>query len=138
MSRPRKESFRDRVRRRLGSEVGALRNEGAFKTALVYPSPYPIGMSSLGFQRVYRSLMEAPGLGCERAFLDDNASPGAPSPPLVTYESLTPVGDFPLVALSVAYELEIAGVVQVLESAKIPALREERDERHPFVLGGGP
>lgn len=142
MSRSRKngknESFRDRVRRRLGSEVGALRNEGAFKTALVYPSPYAVGMSSLGYQRVYRSLQETPGLGCERAFLDDDASPGAPQPPLVTYESLTPVGDFPVVAISVAYELEIAGVVQVLEAAKLPPLRDERDDRHPFVLGGGP
>jgi radical SAM superfamily enzyme YgiQ (UPF0313 family) len=136
--RPSKESFRDRVRRRLASEAGALRNEGAFKTALVYPSPYAVGMSSLGFQRVYRSLMEAPGLGCERAFLDDDAKPGTSSPPLVTYESLTPVGDFPVVALSVAYELEVAGVVQVLEAAKVPVLRDDRDERHPFVLGGGP
>src|SRR5262249_24528834 len=45
---------------------------------------------------------------------------------------------FSVIALSVAYELELAGVVQLLEAAGLPALRDERDARHPFVLAGGP
>jgi radical SAM superfamily enzyme YgiQ (UPF0313 family) len=130
--------FRERVRRRLDTEVGAIRKEGAFPVALVYPSPYRTGMSSLGYQRIYRALQEAPGLGAERAFLDDDAKPGEPHPQLVTYESLRPVSDFPVFAVSVAYELEIAGLVQCLEGAGMPIFREERDERHPVVLGGGP
>jgi radical SAM superfamily enzyme YgiQ (UPF0313 family) len=40
--------------------------------------------------------------------------------------------------LSVAYELEIAGMIQFLELSHLPPLREERDERHPFILAGGP
>ncbi|MEZ4247785.1 MAG: hypothetical protein R3B99_06060 [Polyangiales bacterium] len=40
--------------------------------------------------------------------------------------------------MSVAYELELAGLVQVLELANLPVLAEDRDERHPFVLAGGP
>ncbi len=131
-------SFRDKVRRRLGSEVGAIPKQAPFACALVYPSPYTVGMSSLGFQRIYRSFQESPGLCCERAFLDDDAKPGQPQPILLTYETLRPVSDFPLVALSVAYELELSGVIQVLEAANIPAFRDQRDERHPFVLAGGP
>lgn len=131
-------AFRDKVRRRLASEEGAIAKEGAFAAALVYPSPYRTGMSSLGYQRIYRALQEAPGLGCERAFLDDDAEPGTPHPQLLTYESLRPVGDFPVFCVSVAYELEIAGLVQVLEGAGVPIFREDRDDRHPFVLGGGP
>src|SRR5262249_17547871 len=46
--------------------------------------------------------------------------------------------EFPIVAVSVAYELEIAGLVSMLDAAKIPARRTERDARHPFVLAGGP
>ncbi len=138
-SKSRDLGFREKVRRRLASEVGAIPKHGAFSAALVYPSPYRTGMSSLGYQRIYRALQEAPGLGCERAFLDDDAVPGTPHPTLVTYESLRPVSDFPVFAVSVAYELEIAGLVQVLEGAGIPIFREERDAgRHPFVLGGGP
>jgi len=131
-------TFRERVHRRLASEVGAIDKHGAFGVALVYPSGYGAGMASLGFQRIYRALMEADGLGCERAFLDDEAKPGEPHPPLHTYESNRAVGDFPVIAVSVAYELEIAGLTQVLEDAGLSPLREERDERGPFVLGGGP
>jgi radical SAM superfamily enzyme YgiQ (UPF0313 family) len=140
MGRPKspKNTFREKVRRRLDGEVGAIRKEGAFPVALVYPSPYRTGMSSLGYQRIYRALQEAPGLGAERAFLDDDAAPGESHPQLLTYESLRPVGDFPVLAVSVAYELEIAGLVQVLDGAGLPIFREDRDARHPFVLAGGP
>jgi radical SAM superfamily enzyme YgiQ (UPF0313 family) len=133
-----RDAFSAKVRRRLGSEAGAIRSEGAFNAALVYPSPYATGMSSLGYQRIYRALREAPGLGCERAFLDYDAEAGAPSSPLVTYESQRPVEEFPVFAVSVAYELEIAGLVQCLEASSIAVMRDERDERAPFVLGGGP
>jgi radical SAM superfamily enzyme YgiQ (UPF0313 family) len=107
--------------------------------ALAYPSPYAAGMSSLGYQRIYRAIQEAPGMACERVFLDDAAERdlGQQSHP-VTYESLRPIEEHPVVAFSVAYELEIAGVVRMLDAAKIPAMREDRDARHPFILGGGP
>ena len=138
-SRPAHSStFREKVRRRLAEEIGADRGEGAFNVVLGYPSPYRVGMSSLGYQRIYRLLQESPGLGCERAFLDDDAKAGEPHPPVLTYESLRPVSAFPVLAVSVAYELELAGLVQLLEGASIPVFRDERDERHPFVLGGGP
>ena len=39
----------------------------------------------------------------------------------VSYEGLRPLGDFPVIALSVAYELELAGLIQLLEAANIPA-----------------
>ena len=135
---PAARSFREKVRQRLATEVHGGRKEGAFPVALVYPSPYRTGMSSLGFQRIYRALEDAPGLAVERAFLDDDAQPGTPHPQLLTYESLRPVADFPVFAASVAYEIELGGLIQTLEGAGIPAFREDRDERHPFVLGGGP
>ena len=46
--------------------------------------------------------------------------------------------EFPVVAFSVAYEIEIAGMLRMLDASNIPALREERDERHPLILAGGP
>jgi radical SAM superfamily enzyme YgiQ (UPF0313 family) len=97
-------------------------------------------MSSLGYQRIYRALMEAPGLACERAFLDDECEQDAahlPEHP-VTYESLRPIEELPVLAFSVAYELEIAGVVRMLHAARIPARRRDRDASHPLVIAGGP
>ncbi|MGA2449237.1 MAG: radical SAM protein [Polyangiaceae bacterium] len=97
-------------------------------------------MSSLGFQRVYRALMDADGLACERAFLDDECEDDLARKPErpVTYESGRPIDDLPVLAFSVAYELEIAGVVRMLTAAGIPPDRHRRDGRHPLVIGGGP
>jgi radical SAM superfamily enzyme YgiQ (UPF0313 family) len=118
---------------RLAVEVGAVRKTAPLRVALAYPSPYAVGMSSLGFQRIYRAIQETAGQMCERTFLPENET-DAP----VTYESKSPLTDFPVVALSVAYELEIAGVIRLLEAAGIPPLREHRDDRHPFIVAGGP
>ncbi len=129
----------ERARLRLSDEIGRIEKQAPFTVALIYPSPYGAGMSSLGYQRIYRAIMEAPGLACERAFLDDEAERDITlqARPL-TYESLRPLEAFPVVAVSVAYELEIGGLVRMLEAAGIPPLRRDRDDRHPFILGGGP
>ncbi len=133
------EVLRDRIRRRMADEVGRIEKQAPFTVGLAYPSPYAAGMSSLGYQRIYRAIMETPGLGCERIFLDDEAesAPNEQGRP-VSYETRRFLADFPVVAFSVAYELEIAGVVALLDAAGIPAKREDRDDRHPFVLMGGP
>src|SRR5262249_7192006 len=128
-------SLRELARRRLSQEIGRIDKQAPFRVALAYPSPYRAAMSSLGFLQIYRAIQEEPGMACERAFLSDDDTPDAP---VATYESLRPLRDFPVVALSVAFELELAGVVRLLEAAHIPALRDARDERHPFVLAGGP
>ncbi len=120
-------------------EVGRLEKQAPFTIALLYPSPYGAAMSSLGYQRIYRAIAEAPGLACERVVLDDEAENklALQSRP-ITYESMRGLDAFPVVAASVAYEGEIAGFLRMLEAAGIPPLREERDERHPFILAGGP
>src|SRR5262249_7139393 len=56
----------------------------------------------------------------------------------ITYESRRGLDAFPIVAASVAYEGEIAGLLRMLDAAELPPLREERSDRHPFVLAGGP
>jgi len=133
-------ALRDRIRRRLADETGRIAKQAPYTVALCYPSPYRVGMSSLGYQRIYRALMEAPGLACERAFLDDECEADAaclPEHP-VTYESMRPIDALPVIAFSVAYELEIAGVIRMLTAARLPPRRTERDARHPLVLAGGP
>jgi radical SAM superfamily enzyme YgiQ (UPF0313 family) len=124
------------IRRRLAAEVGRIDKQAPFHVALAYPSPYRAGMSSLGYLQIYKAVQAEDGMACDRAFLADDAAGERLAP--VTYEALRPLGDYPVVALSVAYELELAGVVKLLEAAGIPPLRDARDARHPFVLAGGP
>ncbi|MCC6555799.1 MAG: radical SAM protein [Polyangiaceae bacterium] len=135
MPRPSPSALSPAIRRRLATEIGRIDKSAPFQIALAYPSPYRAGMSSLGFLQIYKAIQAEPGMSCERAFLaDDEASRERP----LTYEGLRPISDFPVIALSVAYELELAGVVRLLDAAGLPPLREDRDGRHPFVLAGGP
>jgi radical SAM superfamily enzyme YgiQ (UPF0313 family) len=122
------------LRRYLADEVGTIRKEAEFRLALVYPSPYRAAMSSLGYQTIYRRLNGAPGLAADRAVLPDDAEPG----PLLTFERERPVGGYPLIAFSVAYELELAGLVRCLELAGVPPLASERGAGHPVIAAGGP
>lgn len=96
-------------------------------------------MSSLGYQRVYRAIHESPGLACERVVLDDEAEHdlSLQAHPR-SYESLRPLEEFPVIAASVAYEIEIAGMLKMLDAAGIPALARERSDRDPFIVVGGP
>lgn len=106
---------------------------------MLYPSPYAAGMSSLGFQTLYRTVNETPGRAAHRAFLPDDVDAWRASRlPLLTYETEQPVGSYRVIGVSVAYELELAGLVQVLELASLPVLAEDRDERHPLIIAGGP
>jgi radical SAM superfamily enzyme YgiQ (UPF0313 family) len=135
-------TFREIRAQRLADEAGTLRKQAGLAFALTYPSPYHVGMSSLGYQTIYRLLHALPGVTAERAFLpDDVAAARAAREPLLTYESARPVSDFPVIAFSLAYELELAGVVDCLDLAGVPALAEDRaarPERHPLVVIGGP
>ena len=138
-----RDSYLASIRERLANETGRRDKHAPYRIALAYPSPYRMGMSSLGFLQIYKQIQEEPGMACERAFLPDEAPDArrtsqAAEPVPLTYEGLRPLSDFPVIGLSVAYELELAGVIRLLEAAGIPALREERDERHPFILCGGP
>jgi radical SAM superfamily enzyme YgiQ (UPF0313 family) len=127
---------------RLAAEAGTLYKQADLPFALCYPSPYFVGMSSLGFQTVYRELHGLPGVSAERAFLpDDVGGARRAREGLATYESGRPVGDFPVIAFSLAYELELAGLVDCLDLAGVPAFAAERAARRgrdPLVVVGGP
>ena len=127
------------IRDRLADERGTLRKQAATRIALCYPSPYSVGMSSLGFQTIYREIHAHEDATAERAFLpDDVAQWREARVPLCTYESQQPVATFACLAFSVSYELEITGVFEMLELAGIPLMREERGPQHPLIVIGGP
>ncbi|HEY4104193.1 MAG TPA: radical SAM protein [Polyangiaceae bacterium] len=127
------------IQTRLSDEVGRIDKDAPARVALVYPSPYHVGMSSLGYQRIYRAIQAMPGACCERVFLPDEGDrAGSVIERPLSYEGLRELGEFPILAVSVAYELEIAGLVRMLDASRIAVLREERSEQAPFVLAGGP
>jgi radical SAM superfamily enzyme YgiQ (UPF0313 family) len=135
-------SFRELRAQRLSDEKGTIYPQADLRIALCYPSPYHVGMSSLGFQTMYRLLNAMPGVAAERAFLPDDVDLARKQREMLcTYESNHPVAEFPIVAFSLAYELELAGLVHCLDMAGIPVLASERDghdRRFPLIVVGGP
>ncbi|MBU8894323.1 radical SAM protein [Corallococcus sp. H22C18031201] len=129
----------ERVRSLLADEQGTLHKEAPYRVALCYPSPYHVGMSSLGYQAIYREIHSRPGATAERVFLPDDVEAFRRTrTPLFTWESQASVSEFPMLAFSVAYELELTGLFSMLELSGIPLLREQRGARHPLVVAGGP
>jgi radical SAM superfamily enzyme YgiQ (UPF0313 family) len=125
--------------RLLADEQGTLGKVAPLRLALCYPSPYHVGMSSLGFQTIYREIHAHPGATAERAFLPDDveAFRASRTPPF-TLESGAALAEFPVLAFSVAYELELTGLFTLLDLAGIPLLASERGEGWPLIVAGGP
>jgi len=120
------------LERKLEQEQGAIRKDwgGRLPIALVFPNSYYLGMSSLAVQTLYRLWNARDDVVCERVFTDV-------TPPLAL-ESGAPLDYFPVVAFSIAYEMDYFHVVGLLRAAGIPPRAADRDESHPLLLAGGP
>ncbi|MDB4971215.1 MAG: radical protein [Myxococcales bacterium] len=131
--------FRAQMRARLDDEIGTIHRDASRRVALVYPSPYHVAMSSLGFQAIYRLMNGVEGWAAERAFLPDDVEAHRRAQlPLVTYEGERHVSGCDLIAFSVAYELELTGLFDCLSLAGLPLFAAERTAKQPLVVCGGP
>lgn len=127
----------ENMRRRLAGEHGTIVKGWGGRTpvALVYPSSYYIGMSSLGVHSIYKLLNSYDNIVCERAFREK----GVPvSSPAVSTESIRPLSDFAVIAFSLTYELDYFNIPLILKSCGIPVYSRDRNESHPLIIAGGP
>ena len=134
------------LRARLAHETGTIRKDwgGRIPVALVYPNTYYVGMSSLGFQTIYKLFNDQRDVVCERAFLPDTdykiewpRNRSRPGIPVVGLESGRPLRDYAVVAFSISYELDYFHMLQILRMAGIPIFAEDRDDNHPLIIAGG-
>ena len=133
---------RERARDVLAREVGFVRKPhgGRLRVALAFPNTYYVGMSSLGYQTVYRLFNELDTVVCERVFLPPKQELKAQlesRTPLLTLESQTPVSEFDILAFSVSFEWDYTNVVSMLRLAGVPVRADARSSRHPLVVIGG-
>jgi radical SAM superfamily enzyme YgiQ (UPF0313 family) len=134
--------YRERARDVLAREVGFVRKAhgGRLRVALAFPNTYYVGMSSLGYQTVYRLFNDLDDVVCERVFLPAKQELQAQleaGAPLLTLESQTPVGDFDVLAFSVSFEWDYTNVVTMMRLAGIAPRAEARGPRDPLVVIGG-
>src|SRR3954468_3921586 len=133
---------RERAREMLAREVGYVRKPhgGRLRVALAFPNTYYVGMSSLGFQTVYRLFNDLDDVVCERVFLPPKQELQAQlqaGTPLVTLESQTQVSEFDVFALSVSFEWDYTNVVTLLRLAGLQPRADARSVRDPVVVIGG-
>ena len=103
---------------------------GLYTLGLAYANSYHIGMSSLGFQRVYELVHQYPEWSCERLFADGEGTP-------VSVETETPLSSFGVVAFSVSFEEDYVKLIQMLDRARVPRRRHQRRSSDPLIFMGG-
>jgi len=134
--------YRERAREVLARETGYVLKPhgGRLRVALAFPNTYWVGMSSLGYQTIYRLFNDIDEVVCERVFLppkQELRSQLESGAPLLTLESQTPVGDFDVIAFSVSFEWDYTNVVTMLRLAGVPVRAAARSARNPLVVVGG-
>lgn len=108
---------------------------GRLPVALLYPNTYQVGMSSLGFQLVYRLLNKNEHIVCERLFLPESGGR------LVSLESGRPPGNFPILFCSVSFEHDFVNLASFLLAAGLEPYAANRPKQiaagTPLVICGG-
>jgi len=98
-------------------------------------------MSHLGSHILYDVINKDEDVFCERVY-----SPGVDMEdimrekniPIFGLESREPITDFDFVTFTLQYELSYTNILNILDLAGIPILKEDRNLNDPFVMVGGP
>ena len=118
----------------------SLQNNG-LNICLIFPDLYEIGMSHQGLQILYHMLNQQEGVCAHRAYAPDTdmeALLRSQGLPLLSLEAGAPLGHYDLLGITLPYELCYTNILTILDLAGLPLRAQDRDERHPLVLGGGP
>ncbi|MCL2083531.1 MAG: TIGR03960 family B12-binding radical SAM protein [Oscillospiraceae bacterium] len=133
-----------RPARYTGGEVGAVikdKHDIDLRVAFCFPDTYEIGMSCLGLRILYDLINRQPGIWCERAFApwdDMRQVLIRTKTPLYALESGDGLCGFDVLAFTLQYEMSYTNVLSMLDLAGIPLRADNRGERHPIVIAGGP
>ncbi|MBU1918003.1 hypothetical protein KKF63_07765, partial [bacterium] len=100
---------------------------------LIYPNSYHIGMSNLGFQKMYCLFNEDPECVCERAFSHGYKT----EKEMRSFENNRPLSDFDCVAFSISFENDYINILPALAAANIPLTITERSDTDPIIMAGG-
>ncbi len=121
----------------LAAETGTVRKRwtGRQPAALLYPNTYPLAVSNLGCQIVYRLLNSADDIVCERFVYPQSQEP------FRSLESDRPLSDFPFVFGSISFEQDYPRLAAMLAAGGIPPYAADRSgppaPGSPLVILGG-
>lgn len=101
----------------------ATPNTDAIPTIFAFPNDYTVGITSLGYQVVWATLVMRSDMQVSRLFTD-------------THEQLPREPE--ILGFSMSWELDYVNILNLLESLEIPIRAAYRGDHHPIVFGGGP
>ena len=136
-------SLKKELQQLLAEEQGYYRYPPGTRTkfALVYPNSYFVGMSNLGLHIIYDLLNKRDDTACERVFLPDRDKIRQyenTRTPIMSVESQLPLYDFALIGFVLSFEMDYFNLVKILELGKVKLRCEERGEKDPIIMAGGP
>ena len=130
--------------RYIGGEVNAVMKDPSkvdIRFAMCFPDVYEIGMSHLGIQILYDMFNQREDVWCERVYspwTDLDKVMREKKIPLFALESQDPVREFDFLGITIQFEMCYTNILQILDLSGIPLHAEERTEKDPIVIGGGP
>ncbi len=130
-----------RPSRYIGKEINIIRKDAGVKVALCFPDTYEVGMSHLGLKILYGIINNIPFASAERVFApwaDLESYLIDKGIPLTSLEERRPLREFDIVGFTLQYELSYTNILNMLRLGKIPIRADDRDERHPLIIAGGP
>ena len=130
--------------RYLGNEHLAVHkpwDTATIRWALTYPEVYEVGSSNLGHIILYNILNAQPQQLCDRSYLpgaDLAAKLRSTNTPLFAVESKRSLREFDILGFSLSYELGATNILEMLDLAGIPLIRQERAKgNYPLIFAGG-
>ncbi len=127
-----------------GNEYNVVRkelNSVEVRVALAFPEIYELGMSYVGYDILYHILNSQPDVWAERVYapwLDAEEVLRKKQIPLFSLESRTPLVEFDWIGFTLQYELTYSTLLNMLDLSGIPLRAEDRHEKWPLIIGGGP
>lgn len=109
--------------------------------AFIYPNVYHLGMSNLGMHILYQIINERGDSACERFFLPEPAlikEHEKTKTPLLSMETQRPLADFSVLFAMLSFEMDYDNLLKVLELGNIKLRAEQRNDKEPLLIIGGP
>ncbi len=128
-------------------ETGTIRKKwhGRISIAVVFPDLYPLGMSNLGHQTVYRLLNLDDRLVAERIFMparNHNVRMGGrfrqdQRSRWISVESSRRLRDFDVILFSISFESNYLNLVRALRDEGLTLRSSARGNNEPLIFAGG-
>ncbi len=119
----------------------AYKGGDAHRFVLCYPNEYEVGMTNLGFLTLYDTIMTETAFWCDRCFMPPDVLKDKMEEKkdiITSFERGKPLSDFHVIGFSVSFELDYLNFLWMMSRTGLQLHREERNEKDPLIVMGGP